>query len=134
MRYAQPIAGLIEDTQPRRARRLPWAPSASKLERKFTLCWLAANGPPLEREYRFDPDRKWRFDFAHVASKHAIELEGGIWGNGAHSRGVGYTKDCEKYNAATLAGWRVLRFTGDMITTKSIGQLAALLLTLEIHQ
>ena len=31
-------------------------------------------------------------------------------------------KDAEKYNAATLQGWRVLRFTGDMVTDGSAVQ------------
>ena len=41
----------------------------------------------------------------------AIEVEGGIWTNGAHSRGKHYNSDCDKYNNATLMGWSVLRFT-----------------------
>ncbi|AUL97471.1 hypothetical protein FORC54_3326 [Vibrio vulnificus] len=42
-------------------------------------------------------------------------MEGGTWANGRHTRGKGYAADCEKYNVAALEGWRVLRFTGDMI-------------------
>jgi hypothetical protein len=34
---------------------------------------------------------------------------------GRHVRGRGYERDCEKYNAAALAGWIVLRVTTDMI-------------------
>jgi hypothetical protein len=105
----------------------------SPLERKFELCWLASTGPKLEKEYRFHPDRKWRFDFAHVESWTAIELEGGVWSHGAHSRGRGFTEDCEKYNAAQMLGWRVYRYTVDMITTKSIGELVALILTRDYY-
>ena len=43
----------------------------------------------------------------------AVELEGGVWTNGRHSRGAGFTSDCEKYNEAQLLGWRVLRFTSE---------------------
>lgn len=64
-----------------------------------------------EKEYKFHPTRKWRFDFCLVAEKIAIELEGGIFIKGRHVRGVGYQKDCEKYRAAVLLGWRVLRYT-----------------------
>lgn len=67
-------------------------------------------------EYRFDPDRKWRFDFAIPALKIGIECEGGIWlRRGRHTTPVGFTGDLEKYNAAALAGWTVLRFTRRMI-------------------
>jgi len=41
----------------------------------------------------------------------AIEIEGGIWSRGRHTRGKGYHQDCEKYNEATILGWRILRFT-----------------------
>jgi hypothetical protein len=105
----------------------------SKLERKFELCWLASTGPKLEKEYRFHPERKWRFDFAHLESWTAIELEGGVWSHGAHSRGKGFTEDCEKYNAAQALGWRVYRYTTDMITTKTVGELVALILTREYY-
>jgi very-short-patch-repair endonuclease len=62
------------------------------------------------REHRFDPSRRWRFDFAWPAHMLAVEIEGGVWSGGRHTRGAGFVGDCEKYNTATLAGWRVLRF------------------------
>lgn len=61
-------------------------------------------------EHKFHPVRRWRFDFAFVAQKLAIEVEGGVWTGGRHTRGYGYAADCEKYNAATLLGWSVLRY------------------------
>ncbi len=67
------------------------------------------------QEYRFHETRKWRFDFAYPDQNLAIEVEGGIWSGGRHTRGKGYEDDCEKYNTAALRGWTVLRFTGDMI-------------------
>lgn len=68
-----------------------------------------------EAEYRFHPTRKWRFDFAYPERHLAIEVEGGTWKGGRHTRGSGYEKDCEKYNAAAMQGWAVLRFTSSMI-------------------
>ena len=92
----------------------------SKLEGKFSRLWEALGGPPLESEFQFADGRKWRFDFCHVASMTAIEIEGGIWSKGRHTRGSGYLADCEKYNAAATMGYVVFRLTGEMITTPQL--------------
>jgi hypothetical protein len=34
-----------------------------------------------------------------------------VWTRGRHTRGAGFIKDIEKYNAAAIAGYRVLRCT-----------------------
>jgi very-short-patch-repair endonuclease len=67
------------------------------------------------REYRFAKDRRWRFDFCWPDSMLALEVEGGIWTGGRHTRGSGYIADIEKYNRATSEGWRVFRVTGSHI-------------------
>jgi hypothetical protein len=67
------------------------------------------------REYKFCPDRKWRFDVAFVEKKVAVEVEGGHWVNGRHNRGAGFAADCIKYSQAAVLGWRVLRFTTDQV-------------------
>jgi len=69
-----------------------------------------ATGYNFEPEFRFC-ERRWRFDFAHVGSKTAIEIEGGIFSRGRHTRGVGFLNDMEKYNKAVELGWVVLRYT-----------------------
>lgn len=63
-------------------------------------------------EYQFHDTRKWRFDFAIVEKKIAIEYEG-IFGKGKsrHTTVSGYTADAEKYNAAAADGWKVFRYT-----------------------
>ena len=38
----------------------------SRLEKKFAFLWRCLDGPPLEREFKFHPKRKWRADFAHL--------------------------------------------------------------------
>ena len=68
-----------------------------------------------EREVRFAPPRRWRFDLAWPARKLAVEIDGGTWVRGRHSRGAGFAKDCEKLNAAAILGWRVLRFDNHMV-------------------
>lgn len=72
---------------------------------------LKAAKIPFEREVRFHPKRRWRFDFVLEGTKIAIEVEGGIWGMGRHTRGAGFEKDAEKMNEALVAGWKVLRVT-----------------------
>ena len=72
------------------------------------------------REYGFHKDRKWRFDYVlsdrKVPTGTAIEIEGGLHTRGRHVRPKGYEADLEKYNTATLMGWRVLRFsTGQVL-------------------
>jgi hypothetical protein len=81
----------------------------------FAAIVTAAGLPAPIREYRFAPPRLWRFDLAWPFLRLALEIEGGTWTAGRHVRGKGYENDCEKYNAAALAGWRVLRVTTDMI-------------------
>ena len=59
----------------------------------------------------FHPVRKWRFDWAIPDIKVAIEYEGLMSEKSGHTTPTGYTSDCEKYNAAALLGWTVLRYT-----------------------
>lgn len=87
----------------------------SKGEQLFILHAKAVKLPTYEREFRIIPDRRWRFDFAWPERKIAAEVEGGIFTGGRHTTGVGFTKDCEKYNQAALLGWRIFRFTTAMV-------------------
>lgn len=64
----------------------------------------------FEQEYKFHPDRKWRADFFITGTNILIEVEGGIWSGGRHTRGKGFIADMEKYNAAAILGFKVLRF------------------------
>ena len=66
-------------------------------------------------EHRFHPFRRWRFDISWPYQKLAVEVEGGIWVEGRHTRGSGFLKDCEKYNAAVEEGWQVLRYPVNLI-------------------
>lgn len=98
-----------------------------------------ANGIPKPmRESVFDPNRMWRFDFSWLEdleaggtidkpfvkgfrTKIALEIQGGIYGRGkpcptckrrpvgAHSSITYMKEQIEKYNAATILGWKVLQ-------------------------
>jgi very-short-patch-repair endonuclease len=76
---------------------------------------LSMHGIQAEREYAFAAPRKWKLDFAIPEQKIGIEVEGGKWQVGRHQRPMGFERDCRKYSHAALLGWRVLRFTTDMV-------------------
>lgn len=59
----------------------------------------------------------------------AVEIEGGVWSGGRHTRGSGFVQDCEKYNAAVEMGWRVLRFpvSGPAWSNDGVEQVMAML-------
>lgn len=80
-----------------------------------TLLCLADGLPEPSMEFQFHPPRRWKFDRAWVASMIAVEIEGGIWTRGRHTRGTGFLKDIEKYNQAQMDGWIVLRTTPQTI-------------------
>jgi hypothetical protein len=105
--------------------------AVSKLESKFLFLWRCFDGPPLEREYRFHPERKWRADFAHLPSRTLIEVEGGAWVGGRHNRGSGFVRDAEKYLEATLSDWRVLRLTERQLEGATLKRLIAYLAKLQ---
>lgn len=83
-------------------------------EQLAALLRLAKLPAPVA-EHRFHPDRKWAFDLAYPDARLAVEVEGGSWAGGRHTRGRGFQEDCRKYNAAVLAGWRLVRVTGAMV-------------------
>ena len=66
-------------------------------------------------EHKFHETRRWRIDVAFVKHKLAIEVDGGCFVNGRHTRGMGFIKDMEKHNHLTLMGWSLLRFTPQQV-------------------
>jgi very-short-patch-repair endonuclease len=90
-----------------------------------------AEFPAWVEEHRFHPTRKWRFDFAWPANRLACEVEGGVYTNGRHTRGAGFTADCEKYNEAAADGWTVIRVTAEQIDN---GQATAWLQRVLAHE
>jgi len=76
---------------------------------------LKAYGVEFNRQYVFHPGRKWRFDFQLPLRYIAIEVEGGLFVKGRHSRGKSYEADLRKYNQATINGYRLLRYSTDMV-------------------
>ena len=98
------------------------APVATPL---VDLCRVAGLPAP-SCEHRFHPVRKWRFDYAWPDRLVAVEIEGGAFSNGAHTRGAHFRSDCEKYNAAAMLGWRVFRYLPEQLK-RAVGDLQGIL-------
>lgn len=95
-------------TQVRRA-------TGSMYEQALAAEVVAMGLPRPQREWRFHPVRKWRFDLAWPERLLAVEVEGGGFVQGRHTRGAGMEGDCVKYNEAALLGWTVIRVTPGMV-------------------
>jgi hypothetical protein len=95
----------------REAKRREADAEAVRIVRHFS----AAGLPAPTREHRFEPSRKWRLDLAWPAHRLALEVEGGVWMAGRHTRGSGYLRDVAKYNRLAVLGWRLLRCTPETL-------------------
>ena len=87
----------------------------SELEARLAFQIRALSLPRPQREQRFHPTRRWRADFLWPDHQLIVEVDGGVYSRGRHTRGTGYTKDCEKQAEAVLLGYRVMRFTGGQV-------------------
>ncbi len=91
--------------------RLPRPPSRWEEELRFQLIGSGLReGIDFQREAQLIPGRKSRCDFALPPWRLVVEIEGGVWSAGRHSRGRGFTEDTRKYNALRKLGWTVLRY------------------------
>ena len=84
----------------------------STLDRYALVALFKAEGlPEPTPEYAFAaPARKWRSDYCWIIPRIIVEIDGAIWTQGRHTRPQGYLADMEKLNAATMLGYRVLRY------------------------
>lgn len=110
---------------------MPRVPKGTTYNGSFvTQVWAAAGIATPQVEYQFHDDRRWKFDFAWpnfnktvkdsngqdavfitmttATGGVALEVQGGIWTHGRHTRGAALKKEWEKLNAAAVAGWRIL--------------------------
>jgi hypothetical protein len=84
---------------------------------KFEILWKSLGGGELKREHKFAEGRRFRFDYYHIEAV-AIELEGGVWVRGRHTRPSGFLNDMEKYNLAASMGILVFRIPSHDISAK----------------
>jgi hypothetical protein len=69
----------------------------------------------FKKEFKFSGKRKFRFDFAIMdsvlISRTGIEYDGLNSEKSRHTTLKGFTRDTEKFNLASLEGWKILRYT-----------------------
>ena len=119
-------------TGPRRQRAAHWPPGVDSELELLLLNRLERAGLPLgEGQYRFVPGRQYRWDRCWVAEMVAAECQGGVWVQGAHSRGSGVQRDCLKLSLGAALGWRVLPLTREMIESGQAIELLSKALGLE---
>jgi len=86
-----------------------------------SICVAAGLDEPIT-EFQFAPPRRFRFDYCwpepHLMI--ALEVEGGVWVKGRHTRPSGFLRDVEKYNLAAILGYRVLRCTPKEMNNGSV--------------
>lgn len=100
------VGGLLPSAPKGRKARQGDSPLVASLLRQIASAGLPA---PVQ-EHRFHATRRWRFDLAWPDRMIAVEVDGGVWSGGRHTRGAGFVADCLKVNEATAMGWRVFRF------------------------
>ncbi len=103
------------------------SPRISALEEKLAFQIRALGLPEPVREYRFawSLGRLYRADFAWPNQRLLVEAEGGIFAKqqrngqdyGWHQSVQRMLTDMEKYNAAALLGFRVLRYSAKEINS-----------------
>lgn len=81
----------------------------SQLEVTFFSHWKRSypNSLPI-KQHKFCPGRNYRFDFAWLTKKVAIEVQG--YGPG-HNSLIGMTKDYDKLLEALKLNWKVIYLT-----------------------
>jgi very-short-patch-repair endonuclease len=72
--------------------------------------------PQPKREVQLIPGRLWRCDFYWNVYDVVVEVEGGVWKGGKHTSARGFEEDCRKYNAITAKGFKLFRFSTEMVT------------------
>ena len=84
---------------------------------------LRAAGIEFVQQHAYAPPRKFRADFAFPYARLLVEVQGGVYSRKAHGSITGVLADIERLNTATLAGFRLLRFTPQAVKSGEALQL-----------
>jgi hypothetical protein len=97
----------------------------SNLEFRFDNLWNELHPDiELETEVKLIPKRRFRFDYVHLLSKIIIEVNGGNWAGGRHTRPANLVNEYEKLNLIQSMGYNVFILTGEMITERWLNLIA----------
>lgn len=88
---------------------LPWV-----AEHKFAR-EVVGNTPGIRQRLKDAGLQDWRMDYACLPIRLAVEIEGGAWVGGRHTRGKGFEDDLRKYGAAMRLGWTIYRCSHAMV-------------------
>lgn len=101
-------------------------------EPQYRFAALAVGlGPGLRTRLAAAGLRDWRADFAVVDARLLLEVEGGAWSGGRHTRGKGFADDLRKYDAAMRLGWTVYRCDPAMVRSGQAAETVRILLRLK---
>jgi len=103
-------------------------------EYRFGAMACGGPGKGLKERLKGAGLHDWRFDYCWPQLKVFVEVEGGVFAGGRHTRGRGYSDDLEKYNTASSMNWLGFRFTPDMIETDPVLCVAQVRQGLYAHQ
>ena len=84
---------------------------------------LRAAGIEFVQQHAYAPPRKFRADFAFPYARLLVEVQGGVYSKNAHGSITGILADIDRLNTATLAGFRLLRFTPQAVKSGEALQL-----------
>lgn len=80
-------------------------------DKEFLLKNLMPKPELFKHNYKLD----YVINHINGIDKLVVEVEGGVFTSGRHTKGVGFSNDILKYNSIIFAGYPLLRFTAIMI-------------------
>jgi very-short-patch-repair endonuclease len=89
----------------------PFDRNDSNAENQLAFQLKAAKAPLFERQFKIILGRRFKADFYFPVARLIVEVDGGGWIHGRHSRGAGMERDCEKSALIAAMPARLLRVT-----------------------
>lgn len=96
-------------------REYPVVPACCNHAKKTHGPFTCAKCAPQVARHAYKPH--YRLDFAWPALGVGVEVMGGVWSGGAHSRPAGIQRDYAKSNLAQKVGWTLISLTQRDLTS-----------------